>query len=240
VSFAAYALPRIRGTIHKALYTYFGCIRIPYRVQRQFDRSPETARPFRRQPLTRAEARLTVRMNLNEQPGCDRIRHVLRDRFRRAVQDGLVRLSHRRWRRSNSMELLERIADERLLVESAHRRTPLRQIAREMSVSSGRASDYARHLTEAVAAELSRDVQIPLLLAFAAADRDGLDGWVDADRQARLVGAEVEAFERRFAALPALEKAQLFYSLVEQSPGAVPRIACRLFRRSIKREMKLS
>jgi len=146
-AFAAYALPRIRGAIHKALWERFSIIRVPARVAD--GRSLSAVRE--EQPVS-----LPEKLSIEAPAGApfdgkqETIRHVLGWRFERAVQRALGELRRRRWRGRDPCAIAERIAAERLLISRESERTPLRRIARAAGVSNSRAGAYERQLLEAV------------------------------------------------------------------------------------------
>ena len=233
--FGAYALPRIRGAVHAGLHELFSMIRVPpkrYKDQGQPGGAhPAPVVPTRTEHMPDQPVETPVTKNVGE-----RIRHMVWSRFECAVDSALQELRRRSWRRRNPCAIMTRIAYERLLIPNESERTALRQIARDSSVSSGRASAYEQVLTETVQAHLEHDAQLATLLEFAREDDQGLDGEMDAERHALLRAADMDSFDQRFAAMDRTERAEALYAMLEKMPGAMREIALNLYTLTRSRE----
>lgn len=229
--FAAYALPRIRGAIFRALHDGFTLVRIPARAAANFRKQSPGAGMSPPVHVLEINDELEKAMTVphrDSRPN-ETIRHALRRRYELAVRRTLEQMRQRTWRQRNPTPIMARIAEERMLVNSERERTALRQIARDFNISSGRASEYERNFVTAVRETLEADVQIRTLLEMAAEDANGQDGIVDAERQTRLRQVEIAAFEERFLRMSQADQAQAIYSLIERSSHCVPEIARNLF-----------
>jgi RNA polymerase sigma factor (sigma-70 family) len=235
--FAAYALPRIRGAVHNAIYDLFTVVHVPARaIQQARERGESTLcrPPFHVQEMT---SDITRKMTTTQAGGQeDSLRHVMHRRFEIAVHRALEQMRSRVWRHRNPTEIMTRIAYERMLIDDERLRTPLRQIAREANVSSGRACDYEKNLLNAVAAHFERDPQVRALVEMAQEDEAGWDERLDASRQDRLVQAEIGEFEARFVEMAPPARAEILYSLIERSSQCIPEVARNLFRLTLRME----
>jgi RNA polymerase sigma factor (sigma-70 family) len=234
--FAAYALPRIRGAIYRAIHDKFTLIRLTQRAAQKARKRPD--RPIPHGPVSMLEIseELEESMVVEHRPSepKETIRHVIRRRYELAVACALEQMRERVWRQSNPCEIMGRIAKQRLLIATERQRTTLGQIAREFGVSASRVRIHERRLVQAVQEALADDPQMPVLLAMAREDADGQDAFMDAEKRAGLCRAEVDAFEGRFRQMAPPRQAELIYSLIERSADCVPEVARNLFRMTLR------
>lgn len=236
--FAAYALLRIRGAIHSALLQKFSTIRIPLRSINQAKRAAENHLT----PIDGAVESLTdkllatIQMETPQETTAETIRHAIRRRFERAVRNALNDLRKQQWQRRNPLPIMERIAEERLMISNPSEQTPLRQIARESHVSSSRANAYEKQLTKAVRQHFENDAQLPMLMQFAHKDPTGSEGIVDPERRKLLLQAEIDAFETRFDGMERSARAKLLYSLIERSTEVITEVARNLYQLTLSEE----
>ena len=164
------------------------------------------------------------------------IKHAVRRRFELAVRRTLEQMRGRVWRYRDPTDIMTRIANERLLIADERYRTPLRKIAREAGVSSGRACDYEKNLLKAVRATFEQDPQLRLLVEMAQEENAGWNALMNAERRQRLIQADLREFEARFTALEPPARAEMIYSLIEKSSQCVPEVARNLFRLTMTME----
>ncbi|MEP0844257.1 MAG: sigma-70 family RNA polymerase sigma factor [Phycisphaerae bacterium] len=232
-AFAAYALPRIRRAVHAALLAEGSVVRVPYgaasRRSRKRPARTETVRLSRDDRLAAPEPSI-------ESPagaGAGRtlsIRHALRARFLLAVERAVKVLAGEHRRPAEAAEIFARVSGERVLVNDPGCRTPVRQLARELGISSGQVTVYEQRILARAREEMAADAQVGLLVRFAREDAAGFDAWIDERRRRRLNLAELRAFDRRFAALDRDQRAGALYALIERTCPCVPRIARNLYR----------
>ncbi len=229
-SFAAYALPRIRGAVHLALKEYFLTIRVPMRANRLAEtRNPGSFvdRPVIAEGLTREVARnLPAHASGDEDE--ETISHAIRRRYLRAVRLALADAKDRDRKQPGASRIIERIAEERLLVPHPEAQTSLRRLARESGCYLSRIGAYESRLLGVVRQHFEADPQVGLLIRFAREDEQGFGGRLDAARRERLARTERIVFARRFRQLPRQAKAELIYRLLEQSKVPVTEVACNL------------
>jgi len=229
-SFPTYALPRIRGAIHAALTEKFSMVHVPTRARLAAAHSKE-AEPgwptvFEGLDDALQIASPTKSCTLESQ---GTIRHALRQRYEMATRHALADLQSRTWPRRDPSPIMARIAAEHLFIAEESQRTPLRQIARECNISSGRIGDYTQKLKEVMKQHFQADAQVPLLIRFAREDSDGFDGILESQRQEEILQAELDDFESRFAELSTPARAELTYRLIEQSTPAVTEVVRNLY-----------
>lgn len=231
-SFSSYALLRIRALIHKALYEYFGTIRVPMSVlKRRLDGRSSTNWPSMAtaQQLTpQIEAVLFMESVVGGSG--ETIRHRIRFRFERAVRLALRIVAEHPWRNRNPFSVIQRIAQERLLITHERERTPQRQIARESGISSGRIAEYERLLWGTVQEQMTSDPQLPILVQFAEEDSARFDLELTEKQHAILAKADMDAFESEFGRMNRKDKTEVVYRLIEHSSPAVDEVVRNLYR----------
>lgn len=255
--FAAFALPRIRGAVHIALFEYFQTIRVPLASQRapsaggdanRFetvslpppaliaeDRTLAATRWQGRVPDQAARRERLARTSESESAapadaGSESVRHHLRRCFEHALRGAIQDLAHGRLRVEGRLGALRRIADERILISEESARTPLRQLADLCGISSGRACEYERQLLDLAGELLTDDVRVPLLLDFAWSDPLGFDAPVDAATARELEQAGLQQFEARFASASRQVRAEQLLRLIEASNAVVEEVVRNLYR----------
>jgi RNA polymerase sigma factor (sigma-70 family) len=234
-TFQSYAIPRIRGTIHNGLFDLFTVVHVPARAIH--DDSQNLTGATRRPPGNVQEMTANIEGKMvTEQAGdsgLETIRHAVHRRFELAVRHTLDQMRAKVWRHRDPTAIMVRIAEERLLISDERYRTPLRRIAREAGISSGRSCDYENNLVKAVQAQLERDPQVSLLIEMAREEGAGWDAPLDTQRRQRLIQAEIHEFEERFMALEPPARARIIYSLIEKSSQCMSEVARNLFRLTI-------
>lgn len=237
-SFAAFALPRIRGAVFTALHEHFATIRVPVQVivqhRRELARHRHPCGPalptVRSLDLTRLHPALAVTADVQESPTEPTVREHIRLRFEKAITEALAELRERKWPQRNPHEAMSCIAAGRLLITEATSRTPLRQIGSALGISSGRLCEYESTLRDAVKRHLAADPQLPLLVRFANEDRRGTDSPVTADRRELLIRADVAAFCAKLVRLSRSERAEMLYRLIEESGEKPEDLLRKLYR----------
>jgi RNA polymerase sigma factor (sigma-70 family) len=233
--FAAYALPRIRGAVFAALTDQFTMIHIPARAaakareskQHGVETLPTCQQTEHLADMPTAQTREAIQSYESDQ---ETIRHRIRERYERAVDRGLQEMRQRKWRRRDPCQIMTRMAEERLLIDRDENRTPLRQIARDFNISSGRASAYEKQLSLKVQAEFEADAQVTTLLQLARQDPAGLDAILTDAHRDELERARVEAFRQEFSRLDRRLQTELLYQMVEYTSLDVTEVASNLYR----------
>jgi RNA polymerase sigma factor (sigma-70 family) len=235
--FQTYALPRIRGTVCSALQEQFRTIRVPARA-RKADRAKLDDGGVARVVIQELTSEMAEELAAGDSVGQDEetIHDLIRERYQRSVRLALAELRRKPWRQRNPIAIMERVAEERLLVPRECGQASVRQIARDFGVSKGRVSAYERNLLEVVRRHFGADPQVPLLVRFAREDELGFAGRMDAERRWRLTQADLQAFAEHYADLPRSAKAELVYEMIERSATAVSEVACNLYRLTADRE----
>lgn len=230
--FPAYALPRIRGAVYKALYDKFSIIHVPFRVMIKLQQSPNDG-PL--DPLCRPILNLNNNLPI-EVPieACfdqknETVRHMIRRRFELAVRNTITDIKSQKWRRLDTAQIMQQIANERLLIVRESNKTAQRRIALNFGLSSSRASSYERRLIGRIKQIFQNDLQVRMLIRFANEDPDGFNTVLDDRQYEQLSRAEVDQFIQRFEQMKKSARAQLLYSLIERSADNVTEVARNLY-----------
>lgn len=158
-------------------------------------------------------------------PPADSIGARLREKHQRATQQAVEQVAAGGRNVSRQMALLQRLRDERQLIPREEFRTPMRQLAREMSVSFAHAARCERRLDEQTQAILARDPQFAVLHAAAAESDDGMDSPVEEPLASRLAQATAESVARRLESADPRERLALLDRLIGLLPEGCHRDA---------------
>lgn len=228
--FPAYALPRIRRAVHAAILAGRGLVRVPYGAACAGRRAEGLISARARGTVpTGADLKLLEAIDERVSPDDESIRHALRRRFEQGVREAVKELSQRNWRRPDAAAILARVSAERVLIADSQQRTPVRRLASQLNISTGRIAAWEQRILAAAFEHLRDDALTRLLIQFSQEDPAGFDGPVHAARRQRLLRAEVKQFEARFARLDPAERAAALYRLVERSSPSVREVARNLF-----------
>jgi len=230
--FAAYALPRIRAAVFRALCEKFSMIYVPMNERIRMAKQKSQGIDPVACPILGLKSAMGVeqpeKLHFNQDE--ETIGHEIHRRYELAIDKALEQMRLKKWRRRNPYSIMERIARERLLIGKENAKTPLRQIARESGISSGRASAYERQLVEEVDHFLRNDHFLPVLVGFAGEDPNGFDGLMNEHRREALKEAQIRSFVDRFDGLDRSARAELLYSLIERSVEKVTDVARNLYK----------
>lgn len=226
-AFVPFAIFRIRRRVYLALHDRFTLMRVP--VNR---RSAETGSQNTSCSESIGQIPPDTMLYASECVASDgeTLRHRFHRRYKRALQMGLRDLKNRPWPRRNPAPILDRLVSERLLITQECMRTPLRQIAREFGISSGRTIGYEQRLTEAAERHLREDPQLQVLMRWIKENHGGFDTVLDDELRRDLKRAEDQAFHAHFTSLEKPEQAALIYDLLERTETALGEVACNLHR----------
>ncbi|MGB9625430.1 MAG: sigma-70 family RNA polymerase sigma factor, partial [Phycisphaerae bacterium] len=199
--FEPYALARIRGAVHEAIYERFATVRVPLRtIARQRAAARRAGRTSVRGSTPEGWVRCSdlgedVRRVCDVEGGkaigiggngdapgeddSDTVGCHLRGKLRIALAVAVDRMAGR-CRRPGTRAVLEAIAAERLAIPDAQGRTALRAISRRFGVSVGRAVAWQRGLEREARQWLAGDREFELLRGAAAHRGEGGDWALDA------------------------------------------------------------
>ena len=228
--FGAYALARIRGGVFAALHERFSLIRIPPHALQKHSQFVTVNAIENTGGITEDKLPAETRRSASPLAEQKTVRHAIRERFERAIRRALAELRTRQWRRRDPTPIMARLADERLLVDASNAQTPLRQIARDFGISSGRASAYEQQLVDRVREHLTGDLLLPHLLSLARQNEAGLQAVIDEEQRAQLKQAQCDAFAGRFRNLERPQQAQTLCRMIERSAVTIEEVACNLYR----------
>ena len=224
IPFAAYALPRIHGAVHKALHTRFATIAVPLakahrpgtkgknREDDDDDHCSENqgASSERDWPVpkvtTLGDRALMHVAAENRRPAADldapdgeTVGDRLREKYDRAVRRAASIVSRGASIRGDRGALVTAIVEQRLLVPQAEYRTAMRRIARETGSSYARVSQCELRIRECVRTILEGDPEFDVLDRRARSDPDGVDAAIDDALERDLIAASAERFMARLA-----------------------------------------
>lgn len=225
IPFAAFALPRIRKAISRALLAAV---------------DPRPANP----DASGEEGELVARWEDDEKTrrrkrrGGRRLRHAdrqrpdadytgttigdrLREKYERAVQRAADFVEQGAASRDDRPALVRELTRERFLVPDDEERRSFRDIARRTRSSFGRVLQCDRRLGDLVRRHLESDPEFAALQRIARTDPDGVDAALDesTDREIGRLGAESLIAEFRCASDK--KRAMIMLQLLRYSPGRI-------------------
>jgi len=232
IPFQAYALPRIRTAVSRALRGAFATVRRPLYPCRQRPGQNGGARAPGGTTVTLdfepADRRPDPRQTLDRPGSGETIGDRLRSRYVQAVQRTAGRLQRTRPARADRAEVVRRIVEQRLLIPEPDARVALRAIARETGSSYARIAECEKRIVDRVRAELADDAETQLLRAEAARRAEGLTAPLEPGLEVLLEGACVDAFVARLKAAPVERQATLLLSLIAAAGASLEDVARRL------------
>jgi len=232
IPFPAYALPRIHAAVSHALENRFTLVRLPRcsgsdpaQVARRRERAV-TVVSMTDDPPDRRTERAAVAA-----AGREMISDRLREKYQAAVRRAGASFSRGRSRRSDRVELINRLIEEWLLVPKRESRIALRQLAREMKSSYARVAQCAKRLEEIVRDLLAEDEEFRVLSEESRGASLGTSAPVDADMERVLDEARMRRFVRRFGGASPEQRGVLLLRVLEASGEDVNTVAEGWFRR---------
>ncbi|MHC4444577.1 MAG: sigma-70 family RNA polymerase sigma factor [Planctomycetota bacterium] len=231
--FVAYALPRIRGTVHQAIHDKFSLIRVPFRVMLNLrqTRNDGVLDPLRRPILSlNKDIPIEVPLESNFDQKNETVKHMIRRRFEWAVNKALIETKSLKRRRPDFAQIMHRIANERLLISREGHKTAQRRIAHNYGLPCSRASLYERRFFERIKQIFQNDAQIHMLVRFARQERDGFNAILDDQQYRQLSQVQIDQFTSRFERMGKSQRAEVLYSLIERSADNILDVARNLYR----------
>lgn len=242
--FEPFALARIRGAVHRAIYEKFATVHVPVGAAKRDGGLPGDpgvggARPMRRIDLDLSSCPAGCRGRRDDEgddaapaDASDAVGRHLRDKHRIALAVAVDRVEAQ-CRRRDVRPVLRALAEERLAILHEDGRTPLREIARRFGASTGRVTAWQRALDSEVRKMLASDPEFGVLrevhrscLAGEAVREEALEKALTAARSRAMRQAFIGCDEdgqarlmlmvmRRGKADPAAEVAEIFGRLEE-------------------------
>lgn len=235
MTFATYAIPRIRYASWRALHRYRESIRRPERHCRVRRHPPE----HRRSPMSVAHTdaprvRTCSPEEMNALPddsrpgnasdgyaedggrsGLETIGGRVRQKLESAVDTVVGRLSSSTKSRRDRGKLARTLADQRLLVPNAEFRASLRQIAGETGSSYGRVAACEALLVAEVRRILSEDAEFEFLREEGASRREGMAAAIDDKLRGTLRRRVTDRIIGVFGDLPRVDQADMLLTVLE-------------------------
>ncbi len=162
--------------------------------------------------------------------GGETIGDRVREKYERAVAQAVASLQGGASTRGDRDELLQVLANERLLVPNEESRRPLRQIARDTQSSYARVAQCGTRLSECVRSLLDRDPEFAELLRRARASAEGLAAPMDGPLERALLEAGAREYTRRFDAANEQDRGAMLYSLLARTRVDMNGLVRRRFR----------
>jgi len=248
--FEPYALARIRGAVHEAIYERFATVRVPLRTIARHRAA--TRRAGRTDGPGGASDGWVRCSDLGEDVGriCDveskgaisigthgagpqerdpdTVGCHLRAKLRIALAIAVDRMAGR-CRRPGTRPVLEAIAAERLAIPDAQERTALRAISRRFGVSVGRMVAWQRGLEREARGWLAGDREFVMLREAAARSEEGGECVLDASLARELACARAGAFAQGLAGRNADQRAVVLGLVLRHIGKDASQEALRLF-----------
>lgn len=224
IPFAAYALPRIHGAVHKALHTRFATIAVPLakahkpgtkgknRKEEDDDRRDENPSASSEgewpapkltalgdRELIHSATSKCREADVGDAHDGETVGDRLREKYDRAVRRAASIVAQGASIRGDRGALVEAIVEQRLLVPQAEYRTAMRRIARETGSSYARVSQCELRIRECVRTTLEGDPEFEVLDRRARSDPNGVDASIDDALERDLTAASAERFMARLA-----------------------------------------
>jgi len=252
MSFAAFALPRIRTAVGRALesgFTTVGRPRYPRKSRRgaavaapedpgglpiavSLDFEPQDRRADpRHRPIDSGQGTAPSACRSNGQadadraPGLETVGSRLRDHYLRCVLRAAEELKRHRPMRGDRSELVDRVVCERLLIPEPHARTSMRRLSREAGCSYARVAQCEQRLVQKVRAELGDDLIFARLREEARHRTEGMDAPIEPDLERELEDLRIERFVTRLSAAALPARAAGLLRLIESAGADVADVA---------------
>ncbi len=225
IPFVAFAFPRIRNAVSRALQSRFATVYIP--PQRGDTSTAGSTEPSRGQ----AHRRPTVRSlsDCPEPDPADKSRHDpcgrggetigdrLRGKYERAVSTASHVISGNISTRGDRDKLVRVLVEERFLIPHEESRRALRQIARDTRSSYARVAQCDKQLGEAIRNTLEADPEFHELKRHGLADPDGNKTLIDKGFEQNLAETSADAYAQRFRAADPLGRARMLDAIIALS-----------------------
>ena len=226
IPFASFAFPRIHNAVSAALRRKFSLIAGPVGPSPDDDPNPERAPAQGRHAprvihlQTDPPARSPHdRHALCDEPARETVGERLKGKYDHAVHKVAGSLRQVRGTRADRARLVERLAQERLLVPEPESRTALRQIARDTGSSYSRVAQCDKQFSGLVRDLLRHDPELDELRTQARRSSDGGGVVIDNELEQRLSGINADRFLACFRRADRAGRAWMLYRLFEAAEG---------------------
>lgn len=225
IPFAAFALPRIRRAISRALLDKVPAMRPPQLGGDGRHQAEVTDLAARVESATIGSRLDTLEGRRLERravvPTRATIGECLRSKYERAVRNAEQTLAGQMSPRGDRTRLMRVLIEERFLVPHEESRRGLRQIARDTRSSYARVARCDKQLSEAIRGVLARDPELPVLRRRARADPLGIDVPVDECLEQAMTTAGADEIVRRFRESAPEERVRFLHAFLEVSKSDI-------------------
>lgn len=222
IPFVAFAFPRIRNAVSRALQSRFSTVYVP--PQRRDTRcacstEPDTDRRHK-QPKVHSLSdnfQLDVAAKHRHDPsghGGETIGDRLRSKYERAVDSAGNTISGKNSTRGDRDKLVRILVEERFLIPHEESRRALRQIARDTRSSYARVAQCDKQLGGEIRSTLEADPEFLELKRRSLSDPDGTNALIDQRLERDLAETSADAYARRFRTADPLSRARILEAVV--------------------------
>ena len=224
ISFVAFALPRIRHMVSKAVQNAFATIRVPPKQLRlrAVAHSPDVDQRFPAPKVYSLSAERCLGLAARESRGVngpyvETIGERLRQKFEQAARAAETELGGHISARGDLDRLVRVVTEDRLLVPRVDARQSIRSIAQQTQSSSARVTQTERRLTAMIRSVLEVDPEFKELWRLARADPMGTDVPIDAEVEGILRSAGADELLRRYRLASFVDRARMLQEVLEGS-----------------------
>jgi hypothetical protein len=246
IPFAAYALARIHGVVHKALARRFSIITVPPKRRRTADhadeadtgrmccrsRAPDEGRPkVHGLPEQAANWPADPRDHHTVDGPHETIGDRIRAKYERAVHRAAETIAAATSTRGDRDELVRVLVAERFLIPNEAARRALRQIARDTHSSYARVAMCDKQLAEGTRKVLEADPEFRELKHKCATNPEGGRRILDETVEGELAGKSRDAFLTRLREADPGQRARMVDALLRVSQDDISQLARHRFAR---------
>ncbi len=225
MTFATFALPRIRNAVNKALNSRFNTIYVPHkqRSRQHYDNDIQTLIP--EMTTMNNEAALAKISTLSSATtAAQTIGDRVRQRYESAVHKATEWMMCQKTTRDDRRRLIDTIIEHRLLIPNEDNKTALRQIARDTNSSYSRVTQCEKQLIKKVREVLTVDTEFLAMKRYARKKRLGMDHPADDAFDVCMRQASSDEMLRRYRKADPAGKASLMWRLMESDGEQTERL----------------
>ncbi len=216
MTFATFALPRIRNAVNKALNYRFNTIYIPHKKLLTQPQAIVFQTPIpEKTTMNSEEALATLTTSPPVFTTAQTIGDRIRQRYESAVHKATDWMMRLKTSRDDRRRLIDTIIEHRLLIPNEENKTPLRQIARETNSSYSRVSQCEKQMIKKIHDILAEDFEFVAMDRYARKKRLGMDHPVDEALDCNLRQASSDEMLRRYRKANPQGQASLMWRVME-------------------------
>lgn len=232
IPFVAFAFPRIRNAVSRALQSRFATVYVP--PQRgdtctAGSTEPSGGRAYKRpkvRSLSDCREPDPADKSRQDPRGCggETIGDRLRGKYERAVGTAGRMISGNTSTRGDRDKLVRILVEERFLIPHEESRRALRQIARDTRSSYARVAQCDKQLGEAIRNTLEADPEFHELKRHGLSDPDGNKTLIDKGLEQNLAETSADAYAQRFRTADPLGRARMLDAIIALSDRDIDKL----------------